>query len=122
MTIYYSNSSQGFYDTDIVEYLNLPDDILEITSEMRDNFIYELNSNNKMILVQNGTIQLTEKIFTWDEIRAARNMLLINSDHTQLPDFPEAKKQEWAGYRQALREIPQTYSNTQDIIWPTAPV
>jgi hypothetical protein len=46
-------------------------------------------------------------------VRAARNHLLSESDWTQLPDAPltETKRAEWATYRQALRDITETYSN-----------
>lgn len=63
---------------------------------------------------------------TQPEIRARRNERLIKSDWTQFPDSPlsESKKAEWSVYRQALRDIPQTYSDAtslDDIIWPTKP-
>jgi hypothetical protein len=42
-----------------------------------------------------------------DTIRWIRNAGLKNSDWTQLPDSPlsEDKKQEWAVYRQQLRDL-----------------
>jgi len=63
---------------------------------------------------------------TQKESRANRNVRLQKSDWTQFPDSPlsDAKKTEWATYRQALRDIPETYSDTtslDDIIWPTKP-
>lgn len=33
----------------------------------------------------------------------------------------EAQKQAWRSYRQALRDLPQTFSNPEDVIWPTPP-
>ena len=55
-----------------------------------------------------------------------RNGLLYESDWTQSPDSPlsDSKKAEWTTYRQAIRDIPQTYSDAtslDDIIWPTKP-
>jgi hypothetical protein len=43
-----------------------------------------------------------------------------------MPDaqLTDAKKAEWTTYRQALRDIPETYSgetSLDDIIWPTEP-
>ncbi|MCD9550856.1 hypothetical protein GLP21_19775, partial [Photobacterium carnosum] len=32
------------------------------------------------------------------------------------------KKTEFTAYRQALRDIPQTYDNPDDIVWPTKPI
>lgn len=122
MTIYYSNTTKGFYDTEIIKYDVLPEDIIEITQEQHEYFLNELNANNKVITINsNNEFELIERTYSWQEIRAIRNIMIINTDYTQLPDFPEAKKQEWATYRQLLRDIPQTYSNAQDVIWPTKP-
>ena len=57
---------------------------------------------------------------TWEEIRSKRELLLKDSDWTQLADA-QVDKQEWATYRQALRDIPQTYANPNDVVWPTKP-
>ena len=55
-------------------------------------------------------------------LRKRRNELLSDSDYTQLPDSPlsDAKKQEWATYRQALRDLPTT-ADPSNITWPTEP-
>ena len=49
---------------------------------------------------------------TWDKIRATRDVLLEESDWTQLLDAPiDAIKQEsFVAYRQDLRDVPQTHS------------
>jgi hypothetical protein len=65
-----------------------------------------------------------EKIEEW--IRRPRAFFLAQSDWTQLPDAPltEAKKAEWAAYRQQLRTMPTVYANIQDIselVIPTIP-
>lgn len=123
MTIFYSPSRKGFFD-DNLHYSSLPEDMIEITKEQHINLLFEINSNNKSIIVTDGIIELQENIpppLTWDIIRIQRNFLLQQSDYTQLPDFPEAKKAEWATYRQALRDIPQTYATPEEVIWPTKP-
>jgi hypothetical protein len=123
MTISYSPSAKGFFTSEWV-YPNLPNDLIPISNDDHQRLLYEINSNNKVIIVSNGEIILEEKppyIPTWDIIRLRRNKLLETSDHTQLPDFPEAKKAEWATYRQALRDIPQTYATPEEVIWPTPP-
>lgn len=123
MAISYSPTTNGFYTSEW-EYSEVPDDLIEISHEEHQRLLFEMNSNNKMIIVTNGVISLEEKppiIPTWDIIRLRRNKLLQVSDYTQLPDFPEAKKTEWATYRQALRDIPQTYATPEEVIWPTKP-
>lgn len=60
------------------------------------------------------------------KMRRERVKLLKSSDITQLADAPltDAKKAEWATYRQALRDMPVTNASAasyEDIIWPTKP-
>jgi len=62
----------------------------------------------------------------WDKIRRKRNVLLSHSDWTQLSDngMTDAQRTEWATYRQALRNLPDTYSSAtdkSDIVWPNKP-
>ena len=53
--------------------------------------------------------------------REKRNALLKKSDWTQLPDVPQATKDAWAVYRQALRELPTQSGFPFSISWPTEP-
>ena len=56
-----------------------------------------------------------------DNLRRERNNLLKQTDWTQLPDIPEATRTAWQPYRQALRDITNTYSSLNDVVWPTEP-
>jgi hypothetical protein len=65
-----------------------------------------------------------EKVEEW--VRRPRNFYLAQSDWTQLPDAPltEAKKAEWAAYRQQLRDMTTVHASIQDIseiVIPTIP-
>ena len=55
-------------------------------------------------------------------LRAERNLRLVNSDYTQLPDvaLTEAQVEAWRVYRQELRDITSNivWNVTQ---WPTRP-
>ena len=55
------------------------------------------------------------------EARFQRDVLLQQSDWTQLPDVPQAVKDKWAVYRQALRDIPQQEGFPRNIQWPQNP-
>lgn len=57
---------------------------------------------------------------TWDGVREERDRLLVLSDWTQTIDAP-VDQVAWAGYRQALRDIPQTYASPDDVVWPETP-
>lgn len=77
-----------------------------------------------MQLTENGWISLDQPVpMSWDIIRESRNLLLLESDWTVLPDSPlsEEKKQEWKTYRQSLRDITENFSDTNTIIWPSKP-
>ena len=59
----------------------------------------------------------------WRKIRKQRNQLLKDSDYIMFPDITitTEKKQEWETYRQSLRDIPQTFSNPDDVTYPDKP-
>ena len=55
------------------------------------------------------------------DLRRERNALLLSSDWTQFNDSPLTApvKEQWAAYRQQLRDI--TKQNIDAIVWPTPP-
>ena len=60
---------------------------------------------------------------TWAAVRAERDRLLADSDWTQVADAPltTAQKTAWKTYRQALRDLPQTFATPDGIVWPEQP-
>lgn len=64
-----------------------------------------------------------EKEGYWIVVRTKRNLLLQESDWTQLPDCPisSEKKEEWQTYRQQLRDV-TNQPDPKNIIWPTKPL
>lgn len=65
----------------------------------------------------------TSQSLTWDSIRAQRNQLLTQSDWTQLADAPltQEQKNAWVAYRQALRDVPLSFSTPEEVVWPATP-
>jgi hypothetical protein len=58
----------------------------------------------------------------WAVLRTERNVLLDSSDWTQGPDSPlDDTKDDWATYRQELRDLPATTDDPTDVTWPVAP-
>lgn len=57
------------------------------------------------------------------QVRSDRNLLLAQSDWTQMPDsaLSDSKKKEWVAYRKSLRDIPSQSGFPKTITWPTAP-
>jgi hypothetical protein len=56
----------------------------------------------------------------WPLVRSKRNSLLAQSDWTQLPDVSFVDQQQWATYRQALRDVTDQ-PDPFNIVWPVAP-
>ena len=54
-------------------------------------------------------------------VRAQRNALLQGCDWTQLSDSP-VDKNEWATYRQQLRDVTTQSGFPWEVVWPVAPV
>lgn len=52
-------------------------------------------------------------------LRAERNRLIAETDWWALSDVTMTPEQE--AYRQALRDITNTYSSLDDVVWPTKP-
>jgi hypothetical protein len=61
----------------------------------------------------------------WVRIRERRNELLNQSDLLVFPDlwasYTTEKQTAISNYRKALRDIPQTQTDPDNIVWPTTP-
>jgi hypothetical protein len=53
------------------------------------------------------------------QLRAKRNDLITETDWWVLPDRTPTDEQR--AYRQALRDITDTYTSLEDVVWPTKP-
>ena len=60
---------------------------------------------------------------TWDDVRSSRDGLLAACDWTMAADAPldEPTREAWRDYRQALRDVPETFASPDDVVWPTKP-
>tara|TARA_R100001086_G_scaffold226310_2_gene144931 strand:+ start:459 stop:767 length:309 start_codon:yes stop_codon:yes gene_type:complete len=58
-----------------------------------------------------------------NNVRSQRDSQLRNTDWTQIGDaaLGDHTAEEWATHRQALRDIPQTYSRVSEVVWPNDP-
>ena len=59
----------------------------------------------------------------WIDIRAERDELLRDSDWTDLPHNPlsSGEQDAWVVYREALRDVPQVFSDAEAVVWPEVP-
>ena len=60
----------------------------------------------------------------WAALRLERTRRLLATDWTQLADCPLGEEicAQVQAYRQALRDIPQTFAHPKDVIWPESPL
>ena len=74
---------------------------------------------------KDGNITEKEEPLSWEEIRYWRNHALFSSDHftrsDRWDDLTSQQQAELKEFRKTLREIPQTYSNEEDVIFPVKP-
>ena len=79
---------------------------------------------NEYIVIDGEAVVRTDNIL--EILRLKRDALLTESDWTQVSDSPliDAKKTEWATYRQELRDLPSSHQSTtnfDDVVFPTQP-
>ena len=55
----------------------------------------------------------------WDRVRKERNELLAATDFYALSDVTMSA--DMATYREALRDLPASTANSEDVVWPTKP-
>ena len=65
-----------------------------------------------------GLAQL-QNDYDWQEVRTKRNKLLAETDFYALSDVTMTT--EMSNYRQALRDLPSSTSNPDDVVFPTKP-
>jgi acyl carrier protein phosphodiesterase len=93
----------------------------QINTVYADGRVETRNATEEEVAEQEARLAAAAVDFTI--IRAERNALLTSSDWTQLTDSPLSAedKQAWADYRQALRDLPDTFTTVDEVIWPGRP-
>jgi len=82
--------------------------------------IYRTGVNDYLKKIQDSNVSETDLgVYA----RGARNELIAITDWTQLPDngLSEELREEWANYRQNLRDIPNQPGFPKSIVWPKNP-
>ena len=67
----------------------------------------------------NTAIPLALVVEKWKEIRKKRDALIAQSDWMANSDVTMTDA--WTTYRAALRDLPASQADPDDIVWPTAP-
>tara|TARA_B110000858_G_scaffold123593_1_gene140951 strand:- start:240 stop:539 length:300 start_codon:yes stop_codon:yes gene_type:complete len=63
--------------------------------------------------------ELQRPILLMEQLRNTRDELIKNTDWWMMPDRTATDEQ--IAYRQALRDITDTYSSLDEVVWPTKP-
>jgi hypothetical protein len=84
--------------------------------------------NNEKVYLSNDELEEISLRKDWElkinlpiQARRQRDILLAATDWTQAADVPQAIKDKWAPYRQALRDVPQQAGFPENVVWPDAP-
>lgn len=116
---YYSASTNSFYHSEINKLM--PDDAVHIPDGLHRTLMSELEKGKQLSSDNGFPIAIDKvKVNDWQTIRTERNVKLKRTDYTQLRDFT-GNTEAWATYRQELRDIPQTFSDPNMVVWPVAP-
>jgi hypothetical protein len=59
-------------------------------------------------------------VLNWDNVRKERNELLAATDFYALSDV--YMSDDMTIYREALRDLPESVENSEDVVWPEKPV
>lgn len=121
---YYSSTTKGFYSSEI-HGDSIPLDCVEVTQEYYSELLTLQGSGKEIKPDKDGypvAVNPEPLAPTWEKIRVERDFLLKNSDWAVLPDAtPKPSKEAWLGYRQGLRDVPQTFSTPESVVWPAKP-
>lgn len=79
--------------------------------------------NGSVVAKSQSDIDAANTSAAWLALRATRDDKLTSCDWTQAADSPltDAKKTEWATYRQQLRDLPANTTDPANATWPTPP-
>ena len=73
-------------------------------------------------VAEEKTFEDNKPVKAWDRLRIERNRLLAETDYLALKDITLSNNMK--AYRKALRDLPESYSNSSingPITWPTKP-
>ena len=91
----------------------------EVTSGKKRGDTTVAGDKDKETVTVNHTAVDQTDVEQWAEIRASRDIKLMDSDWMANSDVTMSDA--WKTYRQALRDLPASKSDPDDIVWPTKP-
>jgi hypothetical protein len=100
----------------------LYNNVVRIVGNGSDAIAYDSNGNTVSWDASEVATKEAELLtaFKLNQLRTERNRLIAETDWWGASDTPTMTSAQTA-YRQALRDITDTYSNLDDVVWPTKP-
>ena len=91
--------------------------------EYEGKFYYNVPADGGGLKIPADVLKAALIAQAWDLVRAERDRRITATDYTQMPDSPllPEQRQAFAGYRQALRDIPQDHASPAAVVWPDLP-
>lgn len=118
---FYAASTRGFYISDMFLGV-MPNDVVEITEAYHTEMFAGQTAGKLISHNDSGyPILVDYPPPTAEQVREARNAVLRTTDWTQAGDVPQATRELWTAYRQALRDIPEQAGFPENVEWPVAP-
>ena len=101
-------------------YSNPETSSLVVDTSVDDPEIVSTESSEvQLYLSQGNEILPCARNNSWHQIRVKRDELLAETDWWAVSD--RVMSDEKTAYREALRDLPQTYASPDDVVWPTKP-
>ena len=99
--------------------------VVSSTFEILNDKVIEHVSTRDKLEVEIKQEEASKLAQEWALVRLKRDTLLSESDKNVVSDKWEQMnlddKQLWSDYRKALRDLPQTFSNPSEVVFPDAP-
>lgn len=112
----------------IKEDFNLNSQIEKLSGfryEIRDNQVFEYPIIIQLTQGEIDSIKNQNFVLFLSSLRSERDQKLKESDWTQMSDVVKTKSLEWnnawSNYRQELRDLPASFTEPGEIIWPNLP-
>ena len=134
------NSIYALFPNTSFPEIGVPDSFLEENQLYKIAEIPQFNEKTQKLIFLSDPILKNNFVYTfeiidkseeeinnekWQKIRTLRNELLSESDIEVVIDkwqfYTDEQKNAWINYRRILRNLPQEYSNPNNIVWPDKP-
>ena len=107
----------GFGTQDIIDSFEVEGQAISVG---RANLKDQVVEGGVLVMKPDTVLSEIKRSEAMAEVRHIREVLLSQSDWTQLPDAP-VDKNVWAVYRQELRDVTNQHGFPEFITWPVTP-